>query len=140
MPYEGVGPQGQEGHMEMEAEIGGILPSARDLLPLQEARRGQRDGPADSWDSQLLSPELRIHFCFNLVMVAPGKEHNRYVTQVQLIRISKQQPGLGALPELRAKGKSYLLPMRLLSLWDGVAGNLSHVLTKSVLKEPTQRT
>ena len=65
MPYEGAGPRGQEGHMEMEAEMGGILPSARDLLgPLEEARRGQRDGPADSWDSQLLVSRTENTFLF----------------------------------------------------------------------------
>lgn len=45
MPYEGAGPRGQEGHMEMEAEIGGILPSARDLLATTRGKEGPEGWP-----------------------------------------------------------------------------------------------
>ena len=66
MPYEGAGPRWEEGDVEMEAEIGGILPSAREILgPLEEARRGQREcGPADSWDSRLLVSRTENTFLF----------------------------------------------------------------------------
>lgn len=66
MPYEGAGPRREEGYGEMEAEIGGILPSARELLGPPETGRG-KEGPADSWIPNSSSPELRINFCFNLL-------------------------------------------------------------------------
>ena len=69
MPYEGAGPQWEEGDVEMEAEIGGILPSAREILGPLEGQGGARGSVAllTVGIPNSSSPELRIHFCFNLL-------------------------------------------------------------------------
>lgn len=68
MPYEGTGPRREEGYGEMEAEIGGILPSARELLGPPETGRG-KEGPEGVWpcrqlDSQLLVSRTENKFLF----------------------------------------------------------------------------
>lgn len=68
MPYEGAGPRREEGYGEMEAEIGGILPSARELLGPPETGRG-KEGPEGVWpcrqlDSQLLVSRTENKFLF----------------------------------------------------------------------------
>lgn len=83
--------------------------------------------PYQRLDLQLLASRTENKFLlFEFGMAAPGNQYNRYVTPVGPIRTSKRQPARGLLLELRARGKSYLLPMKLLNLWDGAAGNLFH--------------